>query len=481
MAQNNADAVFEPARIFDFHFHSEQEGWLDSLYKSQETKTYLPCNVTINGTLYENVGVRFKGTSSFYGYPGDKKSWRIKFNKFSDQTFHGLKKINLNNGWSDPTLLREKLYLDFLREQDIPAPRANFARVYLDSVYWGLYSLVEHVDKTFLRDRFAENDGNLYKAEKLADLTWRGKEQENYYAHYALKTNKKKNDWTDLVELIDRINNLEMDQFNPELETVLNTNRFIRAWAANNLFINLDSYLGSANNYYLYHHQQTTRFEWIIWDVNLAFGARTGKDTLNLFYNPGQRPLIEKMLASEGYREVYIQTMNDLKQHFSEEYFFPRIDSLFHLIAEDYLADTLKMYSNEEVWQSFDESLGNIPGLRPFIVNRRKDIDTQLEDLISNLPAAEKRNTPQGFQLFQNYPNPFNPTTTISYWLSAFSNVDLSVYNLLGQKVTTLVAANQAAGNYTVRFDASALPAGIYYYRLSAGSLVQVRKMVLIQ
>lgn len=480
-AQNSADTLFEPARILDFHFHFEQEGWLDFLYKTQESKTYIPGNVTINGTFYKDVGVRFKGTSSFYGYPGHKKSWRIKFNEFSDQTFYGLKRINLNNGWSDPTMLREKLYLDFLREQGIPAPRANFARVYIDSVYWGLYSLVEHVDKTFLKNRFAENDGNLYKAGKLADLSWRGTEQENYYACYALKTNEKTNDWSDLVELIDKINHTNPEQFSSELEAVLNTNSFIRAWAANNLFINLDSYLGSANNYYIYHHQQTARFEWIVWDVNLAFGARTGKDTLNLFYDPGQRPLVEKMLASDAYRKTYIKTMNDLKDHFSEEYFFPKIDSLFHLIAEDYLADTLKMYSDEEVWRSFDENLGAIPGLRPFIGNRRKDINTQLEDLISNLPAAEKRNNLQGFQLLQNYPNPFNPTTAISYWLSAFSNVDLSVYNRLGQKVTTLVAANQAAGNYRVSFDASTLPSGIYYYRLSTGSFVQVRKMVLIQ
>ena len=88
---------------------------------------------------------------------------------------------------------------------------------------------------------------------------------------------------------------------------------------------------------------------------------------------------------------------------------------------------------------------------------------------------------PTGFKLEQNYPNPFNPTTTISYQLASQSKVDLSVFNALGQNVTTLIQTEQSAGSYSVVFDASELPSGIYFYKLKIGASEQIRKMILIQ
>ncbi len=88
---------------------------------------------------------------------------------------------------------------------------------------------------------------------------------------------------------------------------------------------------------------------------------------------------------------------------------------------------------------------------------------------------------PQTFKLSQNYPNPFNPTTAIGYQLSAVSDVELSVYNLLGQKVVTLVSERQAAGYYKVEWDASGFASGVYYYRIEAGEFVDVKKMILLR
>ncbi len=95
--------------------------------------------------------------------------------------------------------------------------------------------------------------------------------------------------------------------------------------------------------------------------------------------------------------------------------------------------------------------------------------------------SGENTSLPAAFALEQNYPNPFNPTTAISYQLSAVSDVQLSVYNMLGQKVRTLVNKQQAAGQYSVLFIAGELPSGVYYTRLQAGEKVATRKMILMK
>ncbi|WP_428235692.1 BACON domain-containing protein [Gracilimonas sp.] len=96
--------------------------------------------------------------------------------------------------------------------------------------------------------------------------------------------------------------------------------------------------------------------------------------------------------------------------------------------------------------------------------------------------AGEKdRELPETFSLKQNYPNPFNPNTNITYSLPTQSYVDLTVYNILGRKVHTLVNEQKRAGTFTVNFDASGLSSGVYIYKLQAGSYTKVKKMLLIK
>jgi hypothetical protein len=83
--------------------------------------------------------------------------------------------------------------------------------------------------------------------------------------------------------------------------------------------------------------------------------------------------------------------------------------------------------------------------------------------------------------LGQNYPNPFNPTTVVSSLYSVVSDVTIVIYDLLGREVATLVNARRAPGIYHDTFDATGLASGVYIYRLTAGSFVQSRTMMLLK
>ena len=95
--------------------------------------------------------------------------------------------------------------------------------------------------------------------------------------------------------------------------------------------------------------------------------------------------------------------------------------------------------------------------------------------------APSNSSTPGKFSLSQNYPNPFNPTTTIRFNLPAASRVDLSIYNVLGQKVATLVDGRLDAGPKDVEWDASNYSSGVYFYRITTDSNVETQKMVLLK
>ena len=107
--------------------------------------------------------------------------------------------------------------------------------------------------------------------------------------------------------------------------------------------------------------------------------------------------------------------------------------------------------------------------------------DQDLLTAIDNPGNSNHQNIPTKFALEQNYPNPFNPTTNIRYQLPVTAEVKLEIYNLLGQKVATLIDKRQVAGLYSISFDASKLSSGIYLSRLSAGDRVFVKKMILIK
>jgi hypothetical protein len=97
------------------------------------------------------------------------------------------------------------------------------------------------------------------------------------------------------------------------------------------------------------------------------------------------------------------------------------------------------------------------------------------------LTSVSGQSLPIAYSLGQNYPNPFNPTTLIQYSLPASGHVSLSIYNLLGRKVATLVNSRQESGSYESEWDATGVSSGIYFYRIQAGDYIDMKKLVLMK
>ena len=141
--------------------------------------------------------------------------------------------------------------------------------------------------------------------------------------------------------------------------------------------------------------------------------------------------------------------------------------------------DTLFVDSLTYAEQTTDISYGRYPdGSTDWQLfnNPTPEDSNQFEVAIEN-----EQTIPLRFSLSQNYPNPFNPKTMINYQLPVTSDVELNIYNILGQKVATLVSEKQPAGTYTVEWDAKRFASGIYLYRIDTGRFVKTKKLVLVK
>ncbi len=137
--KNYGKSFFEKDSVHVIKINFVQCNYWDSLvlyrkmFDSLQVSNYMQSTVTIDNHSYHSVGIRFKGESSYEFYPGKKKPFRLKFNKFiKGQNMDGLEELNLNNNFKDPTMIREKIYLDMLNKEGLPAPRATYAKVYIN-------------------------------------------------------------------------------------------------------------------------------------------------------------------------------------------------------------------------------------------------------------------------------------------------------------------------------------------------------------
>lgn len=334
----------------------------------------LASQCVVNGVVFDSVGVKFKGNSS-YDSTRVKNPLHIKLD-YTDSSlaYDGHEDIKLGNGFSDPTLVREVLAYEIARNY-MAAPQCNFARVYINGVYYGLFSSSESIDSDFNNDHFYSSSHSFFKCTpqnvlsgQVPNLLYLGTDSASYYSRYEIKSDIA---WKDLISLCDTLAN------SPEaIDTILDVDRALWMLAFNNVTVNLDSYSGAfSQNYYLYQ-DDNGRFNTIMWDLNMCFGGFTNTGTSNLnvasmqtmtpllHATYGAKPLIVKLLADSVYYNMYIAHMRTItNEFFANGNYLTRAQELQTLIDSSAQADTNAFYSYVQFQTALNTTIGTIPGV----------------------------------------------------------------------------------------------------------------------
>jgi len=373
---------------------------LDWIYENVESNRLFRANFifssdTIQDTVYE-IGFRLRGNTSRHA---KKKSFKISFNTFSSgRKFYGLEKLNLNGEHNDPSIIRSKISWDLFRKFGIPAPRANHIQFYINGNYYGLYINVEHIDEEFVKSRFENKNGNLYKCLWPCDFDFRGNLPDNYKYTvgdrrvYDLRTNTAADDYSDLAEFITKLNFLPSQVFACEIEKYINVYDYLRVIAVDVFLGNWDGPIYNKNNCYLYHNTKSQRFEYIPYDLDNTLGIDWmdrdwGSRNIYDWNKHGEpRPIYTKMMNNQKYREIYSQYMSELlSDSISGDILINHINRIKNMISPYVQADTYYPqdygFTYQDFLNSYQEALGGHVdyGLIPYIQTRRNTAREQLE------------------------------------------------------------------------------------------------------
>lgn len=372
----------------DIFIHPDTLTWIyENVESDHEFRAVFVFN---NGNVHDtihDIGFRLRGNTSRYS---QKKSFKVSFNTFiSGRKYHGVEKLNLNGEHNDPSITRAKLCWNIFRESNIVSPRSSHTEVYINGNYHGLYINVEHIDEEFVKTYFGNNDGNLYKCLWPADLTYRGSDPDLYKftsgdrRTYELKINEEEDDYSDLAEFIDILNNTPIAQLPCELEKVFNVQDYLKIAAIDVLTANWDGYIYNKNNFYLYRNTATGLFEYIPYDVDNTFGIDwfgidwASRDIYNWAHSSEPRPLFTRLMQVAEYKAQYTYY---LKQAIAEvtgkqslmDYMFAVREQIRPYVADDPYYPLNYGYNIESFNTSFTSGTGaHVPvGLQPYIQNR---------------------------------------------------------------------------------------------------------------
>lgn len=166
METDYESTVFDSSDVIDINISMDEAQWED-LLENALSEEYYPCDITVNGTAYENVGVRAKGNTSLsmvVSSDSDRYSFKISFDEYmSGQNLDGLSSLILNNCYSDATMMKEAVCYDMFNFLGADASLYNYAKISINGEYWGVYLALEPVNEEFAIRNYGLDYGQLYK------------------------------------------------------------------------------------------------------------------------------------------------------------------------------------------------------------------------------------------------------------------------------------------------------------------------------
>lgn len=345
----------------------------------------------VNGVSFRKPGLKYKGNSS-YDPNIVKNPFHLSLDKFVNNNYQGFTSIKLSNGYADPSMIREVLAYAILRNY-MHCPGSNFAKLYINGVYWGLYSNDEDVSKTFCATKFESKKSNtFFKANPIvvpstntkSNLKYISSDSTSYFNFYELKSTR---GWKELVALCDTVTNN-----NVNIEKFIDMDRVLWMLAFNSVTVNLDSYSGAfCQNYYLFKDNNGL-FNPIVWDLNMAFGgfafvgvsnsslgsltvANMQNLTPAIHANDPYWPLINIVLNNDHLKKRYYAHIRTLiEENFSNNSYIALANELKSLIDADVQADNNKFYSYSQFQNGLtgDVNIGNytVPGIQNLMAAR---------------------------------------------------------------------------------------------------------------
>ena len=261
--------VFNENKVTTVDIEIAEEDWADML-ENAAAEELKKADITVNGKKIENVAIRIKGNLSLRSVvnsDSDRYSLKIDFDYYDNtQSLYGLKKLNLNNNYSDSTLMREYTSYELMEQMGLPTPAHSYMYVTVNGEERGLFLGVEAVDETFLANNYGSNNGFLFKPDGTgSDLKYISDNIADYTG-IGLKTNEANVDQSKFIKMIEAINN------GSDIDKYIDVDEMLRYFAVNTALVNLDSYQGNMkHNYYLYEDNGV--FSIIPWDYNMSFGG----------------------------------------------------------------------------------------------------------------------------------------------------------------------------------------------------------------
>jgi CotH kinase protein/Lamin Tail Domain/Secretion system C-terminal sorting domain len=325
-----------------------QTDWWTQLTNNYATKKPILASLTYDGKTYPNVGVRFRGNTSYRVYP-NKKSYSVKLD-FVDTTqdLKGYETLHFNNAADDPSMMREVLY-NHLNRRHIPNAKANFIQLKINGDNFGPYPNIQVLNGDFMKEWFLNNDGTRWRAEGAtgaggggggggfgagsSTLNFLGTDPALYQNRYTLKKTGKSNPtsaWTDLVRATQALNTPVIDT----LKKVFDYDRALWFVAHEIMFGDDDSYVNKGGqDYFVFWDSATARITPIEYDGNSAFNGNASAWSPFLKETNVQFPIMNKLFAVPELRQRYlahVRTM--LEESLLPSFYEPKIDAYYNLI-----------------------------------------------------------------------------------------------------------------------------------------------------